>query len=71
MNFPIFKTKIGSIDNQEKVFNLSDPRERKQYFELKAGPEIKKIRDYLKDNTFIAYLLGKKNSGKVHIQNYL
>jgi len=64
MNFPIFKTKIGSIDNQEKVFNLSDPRERKQYFELKAGPEIKKIRDYLKDNTFIAYLLGKKNSGK-------
>jgi len=45
-------------------FNLSDPKGREIYFELKAGPEIKKIKNYLKNNTFIAYLLGKKNSGK-------
>jgi len=61
MRFPIFKTKI---EGKTKKFNLTDPKERKRYFELKAGPEIKKIREYLKKNTFIVYLLGKKNSGK-------
>jgi adenylate kinase family enzyme len=61
MQFPLFKTKIKGITQK---FNLSDPRERKTYFELKAGKEIKKLRDYLKKKTFIAYLLGKKNSGK-------
>ena len=60
--FPIFKTKIKGV---AKKFNLSNPKERKEYFELRAGKEIKKIRQYLgKGNTFIAYLLGKKNSGK-------
>ncbi len=61
MDFPIFKTKI---EGQNQIFNLNDPKERRDYFELKAGPEIKKLRNYLKKNTFIAYLLGKKNSGK-------
>jgi adenylate kinase family enzyme len=61
MKFPIFKTKIKNVSQS---FNLSDPKERKDYFEIKAGPEIKKLKDYLKENTFIAYLLGKKNSGK-------
>lgn len=61
MKFPIFKTKL---EGQKKKFDLNDPKERQKYFELKAGPEIKKLREYLKKNTFIAYLLGKKNSGK-------
>jgi len=62
MKFPIFKTKIEGLDRK---FNLTDLKERELYFELKAGPEIKKLREYLrKGNTFIAYLLGKKNSGK-------
>jgi len=61
MDFPIFKTKIEGIN---KKFNLTDPQEIKDYFELKAGNEIKKLREYLKENTFVAYLLGKKNSGK-------
>ncbi|NCN95029.1 hypothetical protein GW951_01735 [Candidatus Wolfebacteria bacterium] len=60
-NFPIFKTKNVSVS---KGFNLADPVERREYFDLKAGEEIKKIRDFLKDKTFVAYLLGKKNSGK-------
>jgi adenylate kinase family enzyme len=38
--------------------------ERRKYFQLKCGPEIEKLKEYLADNTFIAYLLGKKNSGK-------
>jgi len=60
-NFPIFKTKIPGL---EKSFNLADPDERREYFNLKAGEEIKKIKEFLQKNTFVAYLLGKKNSGK-------
>ena len=59
--FPIFKTKAGE---PSRPFDLSDPAQRKEYFNLKAGRKIEKLRDYLKNNTFIAYLLGKKNSGK-------
>jgi adenylate kinase family enzyme len=61
MRFPIFKTKIARLTQK---FYLTNPKERKAYFELKAGPEIEKLREFLKENTFIAYLLGKKNSGK-------
>jgi len=61
MDFPLFKTKI---DNVDKKFDLTDFEQRKQYFELKAGSEITKLRDFLRANTFVAYLLGKKNSGK-------
>lgn len=61
MDFPIFKTKIGGVSQK---FNLVNPQERKKYFELKAGGEIRRLREYLKENSFICYLLGKKNSGK-------
>ncbi len=61
MRFPIFKTKIKGVTQK---FHLTEPKDRKAYFELKAGPEIKKLKEFLKRNTFIAYLLGKKNSGK-------
>lgn len=61
IQFPVFKTKLKDCD---KTFDLINPKETQEYFELKAGFEIKKIKNYLKDNTFIAYLLGKKNSGK-------
>ena len=61
MDFPLFKTKTEGLN---KRFNLSDPSERWEYFHLKAGPEIEKIKAYLEKNSFIAYLLGKKNSGK-------
>ena len=60
--FPIFKTKIKNIT---KKLDLNNPKERKEYFQLKTGKEIKKLRTYFKKgNTFVAYLLGKKNSGK-------
>lgn len=61
IKFPIFKTKVPGLT---QVFNLSDPDQEKAYFEVKAGDEIRKLRKYLKENSFIAYLLGKKNSGK-------
>jgi len=59
--FPIFKTKISG---EKRKFNLIDPKEQEKYFKLKVGKEIEKLRKYLKNNTFVAYLLGKKNSGK-------
>lgn len=61
IKFPIFKTKIKESSQK---FDLTDFNQRQIYFEIKAGKEIKKLREYLKNNTFIAYFLGKKNSGK-------
>ena len=61
LNFPVFKTKVDGLN---KAFDLTSPEGRKDYFEAKAGLEIKKLKDYLQENSFIAYLLGKKNSGK-------
>jgi len=60
LDFPIFKTKSDVY----KKFDLTDVNSRQEYFEYKAGPEIKKLKEYLKTNTFIAYLMGKKSSGK-------
>jgi len=61
VEFPLFKTKVESL---EKRFELTDVDQRRKYFRAKAGKEIERLRDYLQENTFIAYLLGKKNSGK-------
>lgn len=47
-----------------KGFDLADPKERKKYFEAKVGEEIRFIKKYLQKNTFMAFFLGKKNSGK-------
>ncbi|MCP6720363.1 MAG: AAA family ATPase [Patescibacteria group bacterium] len=60
-SFPIFKTKT---EGETQTFALDDPVERRKYFDLKARPEIEKLRTYLKKNTFVGFLLGKKNSGK-------
>lgn len=59
--FPVFKTQVDGIT---QPFNLNTPEGRKEYFEAKAGEEIKKLREFLSKKTFLAFLLGKKNSGK-------
>lgn len=61
LTFPLFKTKSPS---GSKKFDLTEPKQRQAYFQFKTGPEIEKIRRYLKKNTFVAILLGKKNAGK-------
>ena len=48
LEFPIFKTKIDS----SKKFDLTDFKQRQAYFELKAGEEIKKLREYLKNKEY-------------------
>ncbi len=60
IEFPVFKTKMEN----DRRFNLSDPKERESYFSFKAGDEIEKIRNYLEHSAFIIYLLGKKSAGK-------
>lgn len=62
-NFPweLSKTKIKGLN---KKFNLTNVVERQKYFKAKAGKEIEKLKEYFDQNTFIAYWLGKKNSGK-------
>lgn len=59
--FPIFKTKVGGV---AETFNLSDSQGRSDYFRAKAGKEIDLLKEYVSKNTFVAYLLGKKNAGK-------
>jgi adenylate kinase family enzyme len=61
MQFPISKTKT---EGKERTFNLTDPVERNEYFHYKADEEIDKLKDHVRENSFIVYLLGKKNSGK-------
>ena len=59
-DFPIFNTKVEN----DPGFDLSDPAERRKYFDLKAGKEIAALREFLKENSFIGFLMGPKNSGK-------
>src|SRR3989344_7164883 len=61
LNFPLFTTKLGV---EAPRYALEDPVERRKYFDRKAGPEIEKLREYLRTGTFVGFLLGKKNSGK-------
>ncbi len=60
LEFPIFKTK----KENDRPFNLSDPKEREEYFLFKASDEIGAIQRYLEESAFIVYLLGKKSAGK-------
>lgn len=59
--FPVHPTKVPGAAQR---FHLSDPAERAKYFHHKVGPELVALRTYLSTKTFVAYLLGKKNSGK-------
>lgn len=61
LEFPIIATKVKGLS---KKFDLNSPSGRKEYFEAKVGDEIGHIKKYLNKNTFLVYLLGKKNSGK-------
>lgn len=61
LDFPIVDTKVSTA---KSTYNLNSLEERKQYFEDKVGPEIKKLNEYLASNTFIAYMLAKKSAGK-------
>ena len=52
LDFPLFKSK----SDEYKKFDLTDFNGRQEYFEYKAGPEIKKLKEYLKKNTSRIFL---------------
>jgi adenylate kinase family enzyme len=59
--FPIVGTKVVGLN---KKFDINSLEGRRRYFEAKIGTEIAEIKKYLETGTFMAYLVGKKNSGK-------
>jgi len=61
MDFPIYKTKRDGLTT---VYDLNDPAQRKTYFEAKLGPQIVAIKKFLEEKSFVAFLIGKKNTGK-------
>jgi len=61
LEFPIIGTKIPHLT---KKFDLTSPSGREAYFKAKVGEEIRTIRRYLRGGNFMAFLIGKKNSGK-------
>lgn len=62
LEFPIVGTKVKGLKEE---FDINSPQGRNKYFKAKVGTEIAEVKKYLKKgNTFIAYMLGKKNSGK-------
>ena len=69
LEFPIIGTKVRDMPagrhGLTRKFDIESPQGRKKYFQAKVGDEIKSIEKFLnKGNTFIAYFLGKKSSGK-------
>lgn len=61
LEFPIIGTKVPHLS---KKFDLTNPKGRKEYWGVKAGEEIRTIGKYLSKSNFMAFLIGKKNSGK-------
>lgn len=61
LEFPITDAKKKGVT---KRFDINSPDGRKEYFEAKVGEEIKALRDYMQERTFVVYMVGKKNSGK-------
>lgn len=61
MDFPIFNLKELSDGN---TYNLTDPADRQKYFKAKLGQKIEDLKSYLDNETFVAYLVAKKNAGK-------
>lgn len=57
----VVSTKVKGVNRR---YNLVDPKERRLYFNAKVGDEIVKLREYLKKNSFIVYLLAPKMAGK-------
>ncbi len=57
-------TWINSKTSNKQTYDLTDPAQRKLYFNDKAGSEITKLREYMSENSFIAYLMSPKQGGK-------
>lgn len=46
------------------MYDLSLPKDREKYFLEKVGKEVAALKKYLESNSFVVYLLAKKQAGK-------
>lgn len=61
IEFPIFNSKVLS---NGKSYVLTDRSDRLQYFHAKLGTKIEDIKELLERNSFVGYMLAKKQAGK-------
>lgn len=61
LDFPITSLKVKGLKTK---YDLNSPQGRTKYFQAKVSNEVKIVKNYLKKRTFIAYMIGKKGSGK-------
>lgn len=62
--YTIDYTKIPKKVDTKHEYDIYSPEGRRLYFNAKAGVEIELIREYMKNNTFVAYMLAPKQAGK-------
>jgi adenylate kinase family enzyme len=61
MEYPIFNSKILMDGNEYDLVNTAD---RLRYFHAKLGTKIDDVKEFIEHNSFIGYLLAKKQAGK-------
>lgn len=61
LEFPIVGTKVKGLSRR---FDLANRDERTKYFDAKVGDEIRHLKKFMDKNTFLAFWVGKKGSGK-------
>ncbi|MFC1649841.1 hypothetical protein ACFL2C_03975 [Patescibacteria group bacterium] len=61
LEFPVIGTKVKGLKGD---FDINSPAGRAKYFKAKARDEIATVKRYMRRKTFIAFLIGKKSSGK-------
>jgi len=62
---------LKTVDGLGKTYDLDSIVERRLYYQEKVGPEIEFLRDYFRNNTFLAYWLAPKQAGKGTYMNGL
>lgn len=55
---------LNNINENKTSYNFTDKDDRAKYFQSKIGLEIEKLKKFMKNNTFIGYLIAPKNAGK-------
>jgi len=64
-------TWMKTTEGSTKTFDLDSVAERRAYYQEKIGKEIEYLRDYFRENTFLAYWMAPKQAGKGTYMNGL
>jgi adenylate kinase family enzyme len=62
---------MKTTDGSKKTYDLDSVAERRAYYQEKVGKEIEFLRDYFRENTFLAYWMAPKQAGKGTYMNGL